>query len=42
MKKEVKCKVCGYKWISRVEKPKKCAKCLRWINYDAPNRDRQK
>lgn len=27
------CKVCGYEWNPRVEKPKKCAKCLRWIKY---------
>ena len=27
---ECKCKVCGYKWNSKVNKPKCCPKCKRY------------
>lgn len=23
---------CGYKWVPRVPNPKKCPKCLRWLD----------
>lgn len=25
-----KCKHCGYSWIPRIKKPKKCPKCQSW------------
>jgi len=28
---EVTCPFCGYKWKARVEKPKKCPRCGRWL-----------
>lgn len=41
MKKETtKCDTCGYVWVPRVEKPKKCAKCLRWIEYKDKKNDK--
>jgi len=30
-KKEMTCPYCGYKWIPRVENPKKCPYCQRWL-----------
>jgi predicted Zn-ribbon and HTH transcriptional regulator len=26
------CKKCGYTWFSRIEKPKRCPYCERWLN----------
>lgn len=31
MKKEI-CKFCDYEWSSRVEKPKRCPACSKWVN----------
>jgi len=25
------CPYCGYEWIPRVEKPKRCPRCQRWL-----------
>jgi len=30
MEKKV-CPHCGYEWIPRVENPKKCPRCARWL-----------
>ena len=30
-KKVVMCPFCGYKWIARVEKPKECPLCKRYL-----------
>jgi len=30
-KRVVKCPYCGYEWVPRVEKPKKCPRCQRWL-----------
>ena len=29
-----KCKRCGYKWDSRLERPKCCSFCKQFIKYD--------
>ena len=34
-----KCKLCGYEWNSRVEKPKCCPKCKR---YDYQTKEDEK
>jgi len=26
-----RCPYCGYEWVARVENPKKCPKCQRWL-----------
>lgn len=33
------CNFCGYSWEARVEKPKKCARCLRWIKYNVSKKE---
>ena len=30
IRKNLMCRVCGYKWVSRIEQPKKCPKCQSW------------
>ena len=31
--KQIKCKRCGYEWITRIDKPKACPRCKRY-DYD--------
>lgn len=30
MKKEI-CKFCDYEWTPRIDKPKRCPACSRWV-----------
>lgn len=31
---EKECKKCGYRWIARVEEPKRCPRCQRWLERE--------
>jgi len=33
MNKNKTCHLCGYKWISRKDKPKECPRCKRRFDY---------
>lgn len=34
---KIKCKCCGYEWISKVEIPKQCPKCKRYDYQELKN-----
>ncbi|MCC6049129.1 MAG: hypothetical protein LM580_00380 [Thermofilum sp.] len=36
-KREVVCPKCGYRWVPRVERPKRCPRCGHWL-APRPNR----